>query len=300
MSANGSEARERNGSANAGSAPAEGPVRVQELDGREQVRESSPADPIQDVEQLISLAIGLVSLAVGAVVERVAPASTAEPEARREPGSPPEGPGRLVARGVRVSGRAAIAAVRRTAGVTSATAGRILRATGGRHLQDPMAAMATRVRAARSSSEAAAGAFLDSVVPDLVTAIADRVDLTELVLDRMDLDRIVASLDLRALASRLPVDVIVDRLDVDAVAGRLDLDAVIRRLDLSGIAVQVIHDIDLPEVIRESTGDLGTEAVDTIRFKSMNADRRLSRWRDRLGSHDGRGASTPSSGGRAP
>jgi len=74
----------------------------------------------------------------------------------------------------------------------------------------------------------------------------------------------------------------VDRIDVDAVAAKLDVEAVVRRLDLAAIAREVVDELDLPEIIRESMGSMTGETVGGIRVQSMNADRAISRLVDRL------------------
>ena len=63
---------------------------------------------------------------------------------------------------------------------------------------------------------------------------------------RRDLDRMVTAL----------VPVVAEE-----VVARLDLDAIIARIDLAGLAEEVIESIDLPEIIRESTGTVASEVV---------------------------------------
>jgi hypothetical protein len=113
-----------------------------------------------------------------------------------------------------------------------------------------------------------------------VDAIADRIDLERIVAridvdaiaDRIDLQRIVARVDVDAIADRIDLQRILARIDVDAVAARIDLDAVVARLDLVALANSVIDGIDLPALVRESTGSLGAEAVRGVRVHGMRAD----------------------------
>jgi hypothetical protein len=116
----------------------------------------------------------------------------------------------------------------------------------------------------RPVSEGVAAAFAATVIPELTNAILDRIDLTQIAIDRIDVDRIV------------------DTIDLDAIVERVDLDAVIRRVDLAGIATEVIGEIDLPELIRESTGAVTSETVRTVRLGSAELDRLLGRVVDRL------------------
>ncbi|MBV9922068.1 MAG: hypothetical protein JOY78_14605, partial [Pseudonocardia sp.] len=124
---------------------------------------------------------------------------------------------------------------------------------------------------------------------DLDAAVA-RVDLDAIV-DRIDVEAIAAGLDLDALAARIDVAAIVHRVDLDAAAtrvdadrlvARVDLDAIVARLDLVGIAQTVIDAIDLPEIVRESTGALSSDAVRAVRAESRRADDRVAGLLDRV------------------
>lgn len=112
-------------------------------------------------------------------------------------------------------------------------------------------------------------------------AIVDRVDLQRVV-DRLDLDAIVERVDLDAIAARLDLDAIIDRLDLDRAAARLDLDAIIDRLDLIGLAEDVVTGVDLPGIIRSSTGSMTSEVVSGVRAQGAGADRAVERLVDRL------------------
>lgn len=115
---------------------------------------------------------------------------------------------------------------------------------------------------------------VDAVASRLdVLAVVDRLDLTALVRERVDLDAIVGGVDLDAIASRL---------DVDAVAARLDVTAVLNRLDLGAIAEDVLAAIDLPEIIRDSTGAMASETVRGARMQGIVADEAVGRAVDRL------------------
>ena len=127
-----------------------------------------------------------------------------------------------------------------------------------------------------------ARADLDAVIARVdVAAVLDRVDL-DTIIDRLDLDAIVGSVDLDAVAARIDLDAIVKRVDPDAVIARVDVDATLARLDLAAIARQVIDEIDLPEILRQSTGAVSSEAVREIRDESMLADEALARFVDRV------------------
>lgn len=72
------------------------------------------------------------------------------------------------------------------------------------------------------------------------------------------------------------VEAVVSQV-VDGVVARLDFNAIINRVDLSTIAQQVIADIDLPEIIRDSSGALASETVRGLRMQGIEADERVNR-----------------------
>jgi len=123
---------------------------------------------------------------------------------------------------------------------------------------------------------------LDAVVARLdVNAVAARLDPDPVVM-RVDVDAVTSRIDLGTLIARIDPDVVAKRLDVDAVVARVDLDAVLARLDLPRIALEVIAAIDLPEIVRESTGSAASEVVRGIRAEGIQADDAVARIVDRL------------------
>jgi hypothetical protein len=109
----------------------------------------------------------------------------------------------------------------------------------------------------------AAGLDVDNVVA--------RVDLDAIV-RRIDVDGVVARADLDAVVRRIDVDGIAAGLDVDAVVARVDFDAALAHIDLVRIAREVIDALDLPEIIRQSTGTLTSDTVRSVRSEAMHAD----------------------------
>lgn len=154
---------------------------------------------------------------------------------------------------------------------------------------------------------------LDRVVDRLdLDRVIDRLDINAIVA-RIDIDRILERIDVRALVERVPVDEIVSRLDLDAivaevdvdrvvrrvniqaVADSIDLQALVRRLDLTAISREVIEELDLTQLIQDAMGSMTNETVGGIRVQSMNADRAISRLRERLRRRDGDGPVSPAS-----
>ncbi len=141
---------------------------------------------------------------------------------------------------------------------------------------------------------------VDARMPDLIEAAMSRLQPTRLVQEYVDLDELVAAVDVDAIAARLDIEAVVARVDVDEVAQRLNIEAVLDRIDLTEtvqqrvdlkavvdavlaqadlplIVEQVLDEIDLPEVIRASTGTMASGTVQTVRMQSVNADEVVGR-----------------------
>jgi hypothetical protein len=93
------------------------------------------------------------------------------------------------------------------------------------------------------------------------------------VLERVDLDAVLAA--------------VLDRIDLTAVVlERVDLgevvDAALAEVDLVGLAEEVIDGVDLPEIIRESTGSMASDTVRGVRMQGIVADEAVGRAVDRL------------------
>ncbi|HEY6683570.1 MAG TPA: hypothetical protein VI030_11385 [Propionibacteriaceae bacterium] len=123
---------------------------------------------------------------------------------------------------------------------------------------------------------------VDAIVSQLdIDAIVSRVDVDAIV-SQLDVDAIVSQVDLDAIAKRIDLDAIAERIDIDAIVSRVDVDAIVRRLDLVGLAEEVVNGIDLPEIIRESTGSMASDVVRDVRMQSIDADVAIARLIDRI------------------
>jgi hypothetical protein len=211
-------------------------------------------------------------------------------------------------------------AVSRLAAPVTGTASRAARTVADRLpsvLDGPLQA---RGQAQRAAARAAIESWLGYLLPRFVDAVLDRLDLTELVVRRVDLDRVARGLDIEAVLDRLDltdlvvrrvdldrvardldIEAVLDRLDLtdlvvsrvdldrvvggvdlDAIAYRLDLDALVARIDLIGLAEQVVVGIDLPQLIRDSTGSVASEGIAGVRMQGMEADQVLTHLVDRV------------------
>ena len=136
-----------------------------------------------------------------------------------------------------------------------------------------------------------------------VEPVLDNLDLTEIVLQRVDLDAVVrqvivhvdedeiaalvAKVDIDGIASSLDIDTILDQMDLtEIVLKRVDLvrvvDAVLDQMDLIALANEIIDGVDLPEIIRDSTGSMASETVKGVRMQGIGADQAVDRAIDRL------------------
>jgi hypothetical protein len=127
--------------------------------------------------------------------------------------------------------------------------------------------LAERGRRERAAANADLRRLIAALVPAVTSAVLDRLDLTALIRERVALDMIVAQVD---------VDAVAARVDVDAIARRVDLDAIVDRLDLVDLTNQVIDGIDLPEIIRQSTGSISSGMVRGVRMQGIEADQAVS------------------------
>ena len=155
-------------------------------------------------------------------------------------------------------------------------------------------------RRQRVDGVAALEAEARALLPVVLEAVLAEIDLTQLVAEhvdldvlarrldldaavaRVDLDAAVARVDLDRIVDRVPIDRVLDRVDVDEVAARLDVDAVLARVDLIGLARYVIDGVDLPEIVRDSTGSMASEGLREVRLQTIDADERVNRIVDRL------------------
>jgi hypothetical protein len=229
-----------------------------------------------------------------------------------------------VAIGTAVTGLGGLArgrdAVTRLAAPVAGPVARAARTVAGRLPTVPDGPLRARGQAQRDAVQAVVEGWLGYLVPRLVAVVLDRLDLTELVIRRVDLDRVAQRLDIEAVldrldltelvirrvdldrvAQRLDIEAVLDRLDltglvirrvdldriagtldIEAIAYRLDLDALAARIDLIGLAEQVVLGIDLPQLIRDSTGSVASEGIAGMRMQGMEADQALAHFVDRV------------------
>jgi hypothetical protein len=70
---------------------------------------------------------------------------------------------------------------------------------------------------------------------------------------------------------------IIDQIDVDDIVGRVDIDSILAKVDTVGLAREVIEALDIPEMVRQSSGNLAAEGIEGLRLQGMQADRIVAR-----------------------
>ncbi|MGZ6955161.1 MAG: hypothetical protein ACXVLO_04870 [Acidimicrobiia bacterium] len=131
---------------------------------------------------------------------------------------------------------------------------------------------AARGEAETRRREEAVTEFVGRLVPALVDAVLERVDLPALVarlpladivgaidldavLERVDLDTVLAQVDLNELLARVDLDTVLRRVDLDGLFARVDVDGVMARVDVNGLLDRIDPDalmnrVDVDRLIR--------------------------------------------------
>lgn len=123
---------------------------------------------------------------------------------------------------------------------------------------------------------------LDAIIDRIpIDRILDRVDV-DAVVARVDIDAIIDRIDIDAIARGIDIDAIAARIDLEAIVDRIDIDAIVDRVDLLGIAQYLVDALDLPGIIRQSSGAMTSDAVREVRMQSIQADELVGRAVDRL------------------
>jgi hypothetical protein len=249
--------------------------------------------PVDGIELLFMAAVGAVSLSLRVLLDaatRTALRQRQEPSVLSQLAFVGLGFGLTAGRSVARVGAGALRATDWAMSLSLDAVPAALRAP----VDDRVAAMRERERGrqrALADAELLAEDLVTALVPRIAGAVLDELDLTALIEERVDIDRIVRSVDLDAVVERIDLDAIVrridlnavaERIDVDAIAARLDVEAVVERLDLAALARTVIDEIDLPEIIRRSTGVVASETARGVRMQGIEADRAIDGFVDRL------------------
>ena len=113
----------------------------------------------------------------------------------------------------------------------------------------------TSIYLVTESTKAITKSILDTVVPVAVNAVVSRIDINEIVKEHVDVNEIVAQADISPILDRVP---------------------------MAEIADYVIEEIDLPSLVRESTGGVADGLLGTLRFQAIQTDNFVSLIVDRI------------------
>ena len=76
---------------------------------------------------------------------------------------------------------------------------------------------------------------------------------------------------------------VVPRVDITGIVEKyVDIDRIAEGMDLVGLTNEVIDKVDLPEIIRESTGSVASETLRGVRMQSISGDDAVTRIVDRF------------------
>ena len=138
------------------------------------------------------------------------------------------------------------------------------------------------MRPVRFTADLALGAVALAAVP--VAAVGHRVRVLAepaVSLVREELTRELAE----ALDVVVPAAVaqVLQRLDITAIVDEyVDVEHIVENVDLVAITNQIIAEIDLPEIIRQSTGSVASETLRGVRMQAITADDAVSRLGERF------------------
>ena len=149
----------------------------------------------------------------------------------------------------------------------------------------------TEIVLQRVDLDAVVRTVITHVDEDEIAAVVAKVDVNAIA-GTLDIDRILDQMDLTAMVlSRVDlvkvVDAVLEKMDLTAIVlSRVDLvkvvDAVLDQMDLIALANEIIEGVDLPEIIRDSTGSMASETVKGVRLQGIGADQAVDRAIDRL------------------
>jgi hypothetical protein len=242
------------------------------------------------------LGLGAASIAASAAVdavERFVPGEAADGTDVPVPAVVRHVPGALVGAGLAAQRRLldASARVERTVGAVAATVARApfvgapVRAT--EHYLERWSDAASEEQA---RNRALVAEFVRRLAPELATAVVQQLDVDTLVA-QLPIDSIVAGVDIDALLERVDVERIIERVDVErivervdvnAIVGRVDVQAIMQRVDIAPMADEIISEVDIGAIVRQSTGSITGDAVDSGRLTAMRIDGFLDRVIDKV------------------
>lgn len=108
---------------------------------------------------------------------------------------------------------------------------------------------------------------LNRVATRATGAVVGMVDV-DAILDEVDINAVLERVDVNALLEQVDIDRLIERIDLDAILDQVDVDRLIDRIDVRGLAERA----GIPDLVRESTGELAGSAVDVFRRQIVGLD----------------------------
>jgi hypothetical protein len=139
--------------------------------------------------------------------------------------------------------------------------------SAGKRVTDPLEQLAQRV----------AERVIDLVLQSLdLNELVANLDLNA-VLDRVDVAALLARVDLNALLEQVDVGALLARVDLNALLEQVDLNALIQRVDVEAL----VKHTDFGEIIAKQSSGIASSALDAVRSQTVGLDGAVDRgvWR---------------------
>ena len=108
---------------------------------------------------------------------------------------------------------------------------------------------------------------LNRVATRATGAVVGMVDINT-VLEEVDIDAVLAQVDINELLERVDIDRLLERIDVNELLDEVDIDRLVDRVDIKDLTERA----GIPEIVRESTGELAGSAIDVLRRQVVALD----------------------------
>jgi hypothetical protein len=117
-------------------------------------------------------------------------------------------------------------------------------------------------------------------VADAASAVA--AILVPAVVDRFDVNALLAKVDVQALVSRVDVDSLLESVDLERLLDRVDVDELVQQVDMGAVAREALEGIDVGDIIQDSTASIASDTLEAVRIQAMRADALVARIVDRV------------------
>jgi hypothetical protein len=266
---------------------------------------SANATTVADmVRRASDVAFGLIGIAVADVARTQA----------ATPATPPPRPGVLrlfsdaavgvtvAARNIAVEGIAAVESTLHTVGAVVTSPPVVRRRVDA--IEDAVERWRATNGVQQQQNEEAARAFVRDLAPRIATAVLTEIDLKTIIaavpmddiISELDINGIVANVDINGIVNQVDIDGIISRVDIDGIISRVDIDGIVGRVDIDGLMANIDIDalmgrvdvgalldtVDMRAIVRESTGSVGSELVDSARISAVRLDLLVNKIVDKI------------------